>query len=50
MDAPDVVAHVLVVLEQLVADVARHGLLLKLQILKSNIKLYVPYLVVLCLA
>ena len=36
VDAPDVVAHVLVVLEQLVADVARHGLLLKLQILNKK--------------
>ena len=34
--APDVVAHVLVVLEQLVADVARHRLLLKLQILNKK--------------
>ena len=36
VDAPDVVAHVLVILEELVADVARNWLLLKLQILKCN--------------
>ena len=35
VDAPDVVPHVLVVLEELVANVARHRLLLQLQLLQS---------------
>ena len=35
VDAAHVVPHVLVVLEELVANVARHGLLLQLQLLQK---------------